>query len=89
MGGGGYPRGPALSTSRSMSRPSIRTWTPRFTWPNRFSRGTKTESKTSSPVLEPRMPSLSSLRAQEKPADSVSTMKVVMPLEPAEGSVLA
>ena len=46
-------------------------------------------SKTSSPVLEPRMPSLSSLRAQEKPVDVLSTMKAVMPLEPLSGSVFA
>ena len=46
-------------------------------------------SKISSPVLEPRMPSLSSLRAQEKPALLLSTTKAVMPLEPFSGSVLA
>ncbi len=84
-----HPRGPALRTRRSMSRPSMRTLTPRFTWPSTFSSGTKTLSKTISPVLEPRMPSLSSLRAQEKPGAEVSTMKAVMPLEPFSGSVLA
>lgn len=65
------------------------TLTPRFTWPSTFSSGTKTFSKTISPVLEPRMPSLSSLRAQEKPGVEVSTTKAVMPLEPFSGSVLA
>jgi hypothetical protein len=35
------------------------------------------------------MPSLSSLAATEKPFVSVSTMKAVMPLEAALGSVLA
>jgi hypothetical protein len=35
------------------------------------------------------MPSLSSLLATEKPLVVVSTMKAVMPLEAAEGEVLA
>jgi hypothetical protein len=84
-----YPRGPALRTRRSMSRPSIRTLTPWFRAPRMFSCGTKTLSKTSSPVLEPRMPSLSSLRVQENPWVAEGTMKAVMPLEPFSGSVLA
>ena len=84
-----YPIGPALSTRRSMSRPSIRTLTPRLTVPRTFSCGTKTLSKMSSPVLEPRMPNLSSLRAQKKPEAAEGTMKAVMPLEPWSGSVLA
>lgn len=57
--------------------------------PKRFSRGTKTSSKTSSPVLEPRMPSLSSLRATEKPGVEQSTINAEMPFEPASGVVLA
>jgi hypothetical protein len=84
-----HPRGPALRTSRSRSRPSMSTLTPRLISPRRFSRGTKTSSKISSPVLEPRMPSLSSLRAHEKPLKDFSTKKAVMPLEPSSGSVLA
>jgi hypothetical protein len=40
-------------------------------------------------VLEPRMPSLSSFLVMLKPLVEVSTMKAVMPLEAAEGSVLA
>ena len=84
-----YPNGPALSTSLSMSRPSISTRTPWLSSPSMFSCGTKTSSKTSSPVLEPRMPSLSSLRAQENPLDVLSTMKAVMPLEALSGSVFA
>ena len=84
-----YPSGPALSTNLSMSSPSMRTLTPPFTWPRMFFCGTKTSSKTSSPVLDPLMPSLSSFRAQEKPFDSVSTRKAVIPLEALSGSVFA
>ena len=83
------PRGPALRTRRSMSRPSMRTLTPRLGWPRTLESGMKTSSRMSSPVLEPRMPSLSSLRAQEKPGVEVSRMKAVMPLDAAAGSVLA
>lgn len=86
---GTYPKGPALRTSLSRSKPSINTRTPRFTSPNRFSRGTNTSSKISSPVFEPRMPSLSSLRAHEKPLEDFSTTKAVIPFEPFSGSVLA
>ena len=84
-----YPSGPELRTSLSMSRPSMRTLTPRLTSPSRFSPGTKTLSSTSSPVLEPRIPSLSSFRATEKPEAELSMMNAVIPLEPALGSVLA
>ena len=84
-----YPRGPALSTSRSRSSPSMSTLTPRLTSRSTFSAGTKTLSNTSSPVLEPRMPSLSSFRATEKPELSLSTMKAVIPFEPFSGSVFA
>ena len=86
---GSYPIGPALRTSRSRSSPSIRTFTPAFSWPIRFSCGTKTSSKMSSPVLEPLMPSLSSLRATEKPGVAVSTRNVEMPFDLRDGSVLA
>ena len=84
-----YPNGPALRTSLSMSRPSIRTLTPQFNSPRRFWRGTKTLSNTNSPVLEPRIPSLSSFRAQENPLELLSTMKAEIPLEAFPGSVLA
>lgn len=84
-----HPTGPALRTSRSRSRPSMRTLTPWLRVPSKFSRGTNTSSKTSSPVLEPRIPSLSSLRAQEKPGEVLSTIKALMPLEPLSTAVFA
>lgn len=84
-----YPTGPALRTSRSRSRPSMRTLTPWLRVPSKFSRETNTSSKTSSPVLEPRIPSLSSLRAQEKPGEVLSTIKALMPLEPLSIAVFA
>ena len=83
------PRGPEERTRRSKSRPSIRTCTPRFMEPSIFEEGTKTSENTSSPVLDPLMPSLSSLRATLNPVVEESTMNAVIPLEPAEGSVLA
>ena len=54
-----------------------------------FSEHQPDSSNTSSQVLEPRMPSLSSFWAVEKPAKPFSIIKAVMPLEPASGSVLA
>ncbi|MNF07861.1 hypothetical protein D3C80_2081300 [compost metagenome] len=54
-----------------------------------FSAGTSTSSNTSSPVCEPRMPSLSSFCATEKPFMPFSTIKAVMPRAPSSGSVLA
>ena len=67
----------------------MRTRAPPLTCPSMFSLGTKTSSKTSSPVLDPRMPSLSSFLATEKPEVELSTMKAVIPLEAFSGSVLA
>ena len=86
------PRGPALRTKRSMSRPSMRTRTPAFSAPRMQEVGTKRSERRISPVLEPRMPSLSSLREQEKLlvlASEGERMKAVMPRDPAFGSVLA
>ena len=54
-----------------------------------FSSGTTQFSNTSSLVDEPRMPSLSSFCALEKPLLPFSTMKAVIPRAPAAGSVLA
>lgn len=85
----GYPRGPALRTRRSRSSPVMRTLTPVFSSPMRFSFGTKTSSKMSSPVFDPLIPSLSSFRAQEKPLDVFSTTNVEIPLDPRSGSVFA
>ena len=58
--------------------------------PRRFSTGTRTSSKFSSAVGEPRIPILCSTRATAKPGVSVSTMKALIPLRPpASGSVRA
>ncbi len=54
-----------------------------------FSAGTSTSWNTSSPVWLPRMPSLSSFCAVEKPFMPFSTMKAVTPRAPSSGSVLA
>src|SRR5580704_12757628 len=53
------------------------------------SAGTSQSANTSSPVSEPRMPSLSSFWPVENPLKSFSMMKAVMPRAPAAGSVLA
>ena len=65
------------------------TFTPRPTWPSTFSSGTSQSSNTNSQVLEPRIPSLSSFWAVEKPGKPFSIRKAVMPRGPAAGSVLA
>ena len=54
-----------------------------------FSAGTSQSSNTSSQVFDPRMPSLSSFWAVEKPGMPCSIRKAVMPRLPASGSVLA
>lgn len=51
--------------------------------------GTSTSWNTSSPVCEPRMPSLSSFCAMEKPFMPFSIRKAVTPRAPSSGSVLA
>ena len=51
--------------------------------------GTSTSWNTISPVWLPRMPSLSSFCAVEKPFMPFSTMKAVTPRAPSSGSVLA
>lgn len=73
------PRGPAAKTSRSRSSPVMRTYTPLFSVPSRFSFGTLQSSKMSSEVFEPRIPSLSSFGPALKPLKSFSMMKVEMP----------
>ena len=85
----GGPIGPPERTRRSVLRPVISTLTPWFTSPSTFSAGISQSSNTSSQVLEPRMPSLSSFWCREKPLKSRSTINAVMPLEPAATSVLA
>ena len=69
------------------------TFAPRPTSERTFSSGTSQSRNTSSQVFEPRMPSLSSFWAVEKPGKPFSTMKAVMPRfadsGPAPASVLA
>src|SRR6478609_5168976 len=75
--------GPPDKTSRSVFRPDISTRTPWFTSPSTFSSGISQSSNTSSQVLEPRMPNLSSFCAVLKPFMPRSTMNAVMQREPA------
>ena len=77
------PIGPPDRTRRSVSRPLISTRTPSLTWPTMLASGISQFSKTSSQVFDPRMPSLSSFCAVEKPFMPFSTMKAVMQREPA------
>src|SRR5581483_6872194 len=56
--------------------------------PSRFSAGTRTPSKTSSPVVEPLMPIFGSRRATSSPSLSASTTNAEMPEWPASGSVI-
>ncbi len=77
------PSGPPDSTRRSVLRPRISTRTPSLTSPSTFSAGISQSSNTSSQVLEPRMPSLSSFCAVEKPFMPFSTRKAVMQRLPA------
>jgi hypothetical protein len=62
---------------------------PPFSVPSTFSAGTSTFWNTSSPVWLPRMPSLSSFCAMEKPFMPFSIRKAVTPRAPSSGSVLA
>jgi hypothetical protein len=55
----------------------------------RLAAGTRTSSKCSSAVGEPRIPILCSTRGAEKPGVSVSTMNALSPFRPAAGSVIA
>src|SRR3972149_5105804 len=57
--------------------------------PMMLSSGTSQSRNTSSQVLEPRMPNLSSFCAVEKPGKPFSMRKAVMPRDPAAPSVLA
>ena len=67
----------------------MRTRAPSPTPPSTFSSGTSQSSKTSSQVFEPRIPSLSSFCAVEKPGIPFSTRNAVSPRVPASGSVRA
>src|SRR6476620_7220293 len=77
------PSGPPVNTRRSVLSPDISTLTPLFTSPSTFSAGISQSSNTSSQVLDPRMPSLSSFCAVLNPFMPFSTMKAVMHLLPA------
>jgi hypothetical protein len=55
----------------------------------RFSAGTRTSSRITSPVGLPRIPSLCSSLPTENPGESFSTTKAEMPRWPEERSVLA
>ena len=77
------PIGPPDSTSRSVFKPDISTLTPWLTSPSTFACGISQFSNTNSQVLEPRMPSLSSFCAVEKPFMPRSIRKAVMQRLPA------
>ena len=62
---------------------------PPFNGPRMFSSGTSQSSNTSSQVLDPRIPSLSSFGLVENPFIPFSMMNVVIPRECLSGSVLA
>jgi hypothetical protein len=75
---------------RERSSVSIAILNPSPSSPSRFSTGTRTSSKVSSAVGEPRIPILCSTRGAAKPGVSASTMKALIPLRPpASGSVRA
>ncbi len=82
------PIGPPESTRRSESRPRMRMYAPPLTSPSTFSAGISQSSNTSSQVLEPRMPSLSSFCAVRNPGMSFSTRKAVMLFVPAAASAV-
>ena len=77
------PSGPPVNTRRSVLRPRISTLTPPLTSPSTFAAGISQSSNTSSQVLEPRMPSLSSFCAVRNPGMPFSTRNAVMHFEPA------
>ena len=57
--------------------------------PTRFSAGTWTFEKKSSPVEPAQIPSLLGIRRASTPSQARSTTNAEMPLWPAEGSLLA
>ena len=75
--------------ARSRSSPLITTDTPEFSSPTRFAAGTRQSSNTSSAVVLPRKPILSSFCATWKPGKPFSITKAEMPFGPFALSVLA
>ena len=83
------PHAPAATVNRPWSSPYIAISKPWPSSPTRFSAGTSTFSKKSSPVEPAQTPSLCSVSRVVTPGHSRSTMKAEMPLCLADGSVLA
>ena len=84
------PTACAAMPRRERSSVSIAILKPSPSSPIRLALGTRTSSKVSSAVGEPRIPILCSTRGAAKPGVSVSTMKALIPLRPpAAGSVSA
>src|SRR5204863_3422444 len=83
------PQAPAATVKRPWSRPYIAISKPWPSSPIRFSAGTSTFWKKSSPVEPAQMPSLFSVSAVVKPGIPRSRTKAEIPLCLADGSVLA
>src|SRR3954470_5931243 len=83
------PHAPAATVKRPWSSPYMAISNPCPSSPTRFSAGTSTFSKKSSPVDPAQMPSLCSVSAVVKPGIPRSSMKAEMPLCFAAGSVFA
>ena len=76
------PIGPPESTTLSKFSPLISTFTPWLTSSMTFSCGISQSSKTSSHVLDPRIPSLSSLFEVENPFIDFSMINAVIVFDP-------
>src|SRR6266511_321861 len=83
------PQAPAATVKRPWSRPYIAISKPCPSSPIRFSTGTSTFSKKSSPVEPAQTPSLFSVSRDVKPFAPFSITKALMPLCFAAGSVFA
>src|SRR5712691_6216119 len=83
------PTAPAATVKRPWSSPYMAISNPWPSSPIRFSAGTSTFSKKSSPVEPAQTPSLCSVSAVVKPLKPFSTRKALMPLCFAPGSVFA
>src|SRR5712692_4316225 len=83
------PTAPAATVKRPWSSPYMAISNPWPSSPIRFSAGTSTFSKKSSPVEPAQTPSLCSVSAVVKPAMPCSSTNAEMPLCFASGSVLA
>src|ERR687888_453328 len=83
------PHAPAATVKRPWSRPCMAISKPWPSSPTRFSAGTSTFSKKSSPVEPAQMPSLFSVSAVVNPRIPRSTTKAEMPLCFADGSLFA